>query len=306
MLKFLAARFLSTIPTVFIIMTMIFFVIRAVPGGPFDTEKKIPDALKQNIERKYHLDESLPRQYLRWLGDITFRFDLGPSFHYRGWSVNDLIAQSLPVSLLVGTLALLLALVFGLVFGSVSALRQNGFWDYLLMTFSVFGISLPLFLIAPLLILLFARLLHLLPVGGWGGPLNLIIPAVTLALPYTAYVARLTKAGLLDQLRRDYVVTARAKGLPETTILTRHVLRGSLIPVVSFLGPAYAGIVTGSMVVEQICNVPGMGRDFVQAAFNRDYTLIAGVLLVYSLLLVAANFLVDVLYAALDPRIQYR
>jgi oligopeptide transport system permease protein len=306
MLKYGLKRLVSSVPTFFIILTVVFFMIRLVPGGPFDSEKKIPDVLKQNLEKKYHLDEPLWKQYFRYVGDVVFRFDLGPSFHYRGWSVNDLIGRSLPVSLLIGTLAIILALILGILSGIISALKQNTFLDYLFMSISIFGISMPLFLIAPLLILLLARWLHLVPVGGWGMPSQLIIPALALSLPYTAYIARLTKAGMLENMRKDFVMTARSKGLPETTILFRHVLKGSLIPVISFLGPAYAGIVTGSMIVEEICNIPGMGRDFVQAAFNRDYTLIAGVLLVYSLLLIFMNLLVDLIYALLDPRIRYR
>lgn len=306
MLKYIIKRLFTIIPTLFVIMTITFFVIRLVPGGPFDTEKKVPEAIKKNIEAKYHMNEPLVTQYVRYIADITLRFDLGPSYHYRAWSVNDLIAQSLPVSLSIGTLAIILSILLGITFGVISALKQNRFWDYFFMSFSIFGISMPLFLIAPLLILLLARGLHLLPVGGWGNPSQLVIPVLTLSFPYTAYIARLTKAGILENIRKDFVTTARAKGLPEKTILIRHVLKGSLIPVVSFLGPAYAGIITGSMVVELICGIPGMGRDFVQAAFNRDYLLITGVLLVYSLLLVVMNFIVDIVYALLDPRIRYK
>jgi len=240
------------------------------------------------------------------MGDVLFKFDLGPSFHYRGWSVNEIISNSLPVSLLIGTLSITLALLFGISLGIIAAVKQNKIWDYFTMGFSIIGISTPLFLIAPVLILVLARLLHLVPVGGWGSPAQIVIPVLTLSFPYLAYIARLTKAGLLDNIRKDYVITARAKGLSESTILFRHVLKGSLIPVVSFTGPAFAGIITGSMVVELICSIPGMGRDFVQAAFNRDYTLIAGVLLTYSLLLIMMNFIVDIVYVLLDPRIKYR
>jgi oligopeptide transport system permease protein len=306
MIKYILRRLLTIIPTLFLIMTITFFVIRLVPGGPFDTEKKLPDAVKANIEKKYHSNEPLLNQYFRYLGDIVFHFDLGPSYHYQGWSVNDLIAQSLPVSLLIGTLAIIISITLGITIGVVSALKQNRFLDYFFMGFSILGISMPLFLIAPLLILLLARGLHWVPVGGWGDPVNLIVPVLTLSFPYTAYIARLTKAGILENVRKDFVTTARAKGLSERAILFRHVLKGSLIPVVSYIGPAYAGIITGSMVVEQICGVPGMGRDFVQAAFNRDYLLITGVLLVYSLLLVLMNFVVDIAYAVLDPRIRYK
>ena len=301
MLKYILRRILFLIPTLLIIITIIFFVIRLAPGGPFDAEKKIPEIIKQNLEKKYHLDESLIKQYFRYMADIIFKFDLGPSYSDRARSVNDLIAQKLPVSFTIGSLAILIAFIFGVTIGIISALKQNKFLDYFFMSFALVGISAPLFLIAPVFILLFARLLGLVPVAGWGSFGNLLVPVLALSLPYTAYISRLTKSGMLDIIRSDFITTARAKGLKERVIIVKHVLRGALIPVVSFLGPAFAGIITGSMVIEQICNIPGMGRDFVLAAFNRDYTLVAGVMITYSVLLLVLNLVVDILYAFMDP-----
>lgn len=305
MTKYILRRLLHLIPTLFIIITIIFFIIRLAPGGPFDTEKKVPEIIKQNLERKYHLDEPLIKQYIRYLGDLVFRLDFGPSFSDRARSVNDLIAMKLPISLTIGSLAILIAFIFGVTIGVISALKQNTFLDYFFMSFALLGISTPLFLIAPVFILLFARILGWVPVAGWGRFSNLLIPVLSLSLPYVAYISRLTKTGMLDIIRSDFVITARAKGLSERVIIIKHVLRGALIPVISFLGPAFAGIITGSMVIEQICNIPGMGRDFVLAAFNRDYTLVAGVMITYSVLLLILNLVVDILYAFLDPRVKY-
>lgn len=305
MLKFIFRRLLNMIPTMLIIITMIFFIIRLVPGGPFDAERNVPEIIKHNLEKKYHLDEPLLKQYLRYMGDLLLRGDFGPSFKYRAYSVNDLIRIKFPVSFQIGSFALLIAFIFGVTFGLISAFKQNTFLDYLFMSFALLGISTPLFVVVPLFIILFARVFHLVPVAGWGRLSNMLVPVLSLALPYTAYITRLTKAGVLDIIRKDFVVTARAKGLSNSTILVKHVLKGSLIPVVTFLGPAFAGIVTGSMVVEQICSIPGMGRDYVLAAFNRDYTLVAGVMITYAALLMLMNFLVDIIYAYLDPRIKY-
>jgi len=278
--------------------------MRAVPGGPFDKEKKIPDAIKRNLEKKYHLDEPLIKQYFRYITDVFFRFDFGPSFKDRARNVNEIIGSQLPVSLAIGFWALLIAFVFGVIFGVISALNHNKFWDYFFTSIAVFGISTPLFVIAPVLIILIARTLGLVPVAGWGKTSNYIIPVLSLSLPYLSYITRLMKTGMLEVLRKDYIRTARAKGLSETTIIFKHALKGAIIPVVTFLGPAFAGVVTGSMVIEQICSIPGMGRSFVLAAFNRDYTLVAGVMITYALILMIMNFLVDIFYAVLDPRVK--
>jgi oligopeptide transport system permease protein len=306
MLRYTLRRFLAMIPTLFVIITVTFFVIRLVPGGPFSREKALPEAVLRNIEQKYHLDEPLWKQYFRYMGDIVFRLDFGPSFRSRVFTVNDIIKRKLPVSFQVGVEALAVALVLGLAFGLVSALYRNRWPDYVFTGVSVIGISLPLFVIASIFILILARWLHLVPVAGWGGFEYHLIPVLSLAWPYMAYITRLTKVGILENMYKEYVMTARAKGLSESTILVRHVLKGSLIPVISFLGPAFAGIVTGSMVVESICNIPGIGVEFVQAAFNRDYTVITGITVVYATLLVVMNFLVDMVYAILDPRIRYK
>jgi oligopeptide transport system permease protein len=309
MFRFIIRRVLSLIPTVFLIVTFAFVIIRAAPGGPFASEHKLPPEILANIERQYHLDEPLPRQYLRYLGDFV-RGDLGPSFRYRDYTVNELVAQSLPPSMIIGGLALALALVFGVAAGVVAALRRNTWVDYLAMSLAVVGISVPLFVIGPVLKLYLALRHHWLPTSGWledrAGILVLVLPVLTLSLPYMAGIARLTRASVLEVLRADYVRTARAKGLGEWAVVLRHVLKGAMLPVVSYLGPAFAGIITGTVVVESIFGVPGMGRLSVQAAINRDYTLIMGDVIVFSIILVLMNFLVDIGYGFLDPRISYK
>jgi len=278
------------------------------PGGPFSREKKIPPQIMKNIEAKYHLDEPLAVQYIRYLGDVV-RGDLGPSYKYKDYDVNFYIGRSLPVSLILGSLSLLIAVLFGMIAGMLSSLRQNTWIDYLSMSVAVVGISVPLFVIGPVLMYIFAMKLNILPVAGWideKGFKALIIPVVTLSLPYFATIARLSRASFLESLRSDYVRTAKAKGLKTSVIMFKHVLKGASLPVVSYLGPAFSGIITGSIVIEQIFRIPGLGRHFVQSAFNRDYTMIMGTVIVYSLILVIMNFIVDVVYGYLDPRISYK
>jgi oligopeptide transport system permease protein len=310
MAKFIIRRLLSLIPTMFVIITLSFFLIRVAPGGPFSSEKKLPENILQNILQKYHMDEPLPQQYLRYLGDVVLRFDLGPSFRYKDQTVNELIAETMPRSITLGVIALVLSLLLGASAGILSALRQNRWQDYGSMSLAVIGISVPLFVIGPLIQLLFAMKLHWLPTTGWinsrAGLLTVIMPAMTLAFPYFAYIARLTRGSVLEVLRSDYIRTARAKGLKESVVIGKHVLKGAMLPVVSYLGPAFAGIITGSVVVETVFAIPGVGRIFVQSALNRDYTLIMGDIIVYSLILVIANFLVDIAYGFLDPRIAYK
>jgi oligopeptide transport system permease protein len=293
----------------FAIVTLSFFMMRLAPGGPFSSEKEVPPAVMENLLRKYHLDESLPRQYLRFLGDVL-RGDLGPSFTNKDFTVNDLIAASLPNSILLGLTSLIFALVAGVTVGVVSGLRQNTALDYSAMSLAVMGISIPLFVAGPVLMLIFAVKLKWLPTSGWitgrNGLLTLILPAFTLSMPYFAYIARLSRASIVETLRSDYIRTARAKGLSMPVIIVKHVLKGALLPVVSYLGPACAGIVTGSVVVESIFAVPGLGTFFVRSALNRDYTLIMGTIIVYSCILVAMNFVVDIIYGLLDPRISYK
>jgi len=303
--KFVLKRFISALFSIFVIITLIFFMIRVAPGGPFSLEREIPDAVIKNLEKKYHLDENIFQQYIRYMGDIIFHFDFGPSFKYPARTVNEIVAESFPVSFSIGLYSIAIALVVGIFSGLISALKQNTFWDYFFMSFALLGISTPLFVITPLLILLFASSLHWLPTAGWGEWYHYIIPVIALALPRTAYITRMTKAGVLDNIRKEFVMTARSKGLSERLILLRHVLKGSLIPVISYIGPAFAMVVTGSMVVEQICGIAGMGQYYVQAALNRDYTLIAGVMITFAALLIAMNFIVDLLYAFLDPRTRY-
>lgn len=285
-------------------------MIRVAPGGPFAQEKELPQQIRENIEAKYNMDKPLVVQYGMYLYDIVFKFDLGPSFRYQDRDVNFYIFNSLPNSLFLGVIALSIALILGISAGMTSAVRQNTFLDYASMSVAVIGISVPLFVIGPVLMYFLAIQLGWLPTSGWitgrAGWKTLIMPAITLAFPYFAYIARLTRASVIEVLRSDYVRTARAKGMRQSVILFKHVLKGALLPVVSYLGPAFAGVVTGSVVVEQIFRIPGLGRFFVQSAFNRDYTLIMGTVIVFSTILVIMNFLVDILYGLLDPRVTYK
>lgn len=307
MSKFIIRRALGLIPTMLIIITVCFFLIRVAPGGPFSSEKKLTPQIMRNIQAKYHMDEPILKQYGRYVVNVL-RGDLGPSFKYKDYDVNYYIGQGLPKSLLIGTLSILLALILGIVAGMFSALRQNTWVDYTWMSFAVVGISVPTFVLGPLLMFVFAMKLGWLPVAGWldeYGAVVLILPVATLFYQYFATIARLSRASFLESIRSDYIRTARAKGLKTSYIMMKHVLKGASLPVVSYLGPAFSGIITGSIVVEQIFRVPGLGRHFVQSAFNRDYTMIMGTVIVYSLILVVMNFLVDILYGYLDPRISY-
>lgn len=308
MSKFIIRRFLALIPTMFIIVTVCFFLIRVAPGGPFSSEKKLPPQIQANIEAKYHLDEPLIQQYGRYLWNVV-KGDLGPSYKYKDYDVNYYIGISLPISMVLGCLALLIAIILGMAAGMISSLRQNTWWDYSAMALAILGISVPVFVIAPLLMWIFAVKLQVLPVAGWideHGLKALVLPVVSLSMAYFATIARLSRASFLEALRSDYIRTARAKGLKTSVIMFKHVLKGASLPVVSYLGPALSGIVTGSIVVERIFRVPGLGRHFVQSAFNRDYTMIMGTVIVYSLILLVMNFVVDIAYGFLDPRISYK
>jgi oligopeptide transport system permease protein len=309
MKRFLLRSLLGMLFTLFITITLTFFIVRAAPGGPFDQERVLPDAVKANIEAKYHLNDPLIKQYFDYMTDIIFRFDLGESFTYNDHDVNYYIFSSLPHSMLLGVLSLFLALVLGVSVGILSALKQNRWPDYTAMSVAVIGISVPLFVIGPVLMYIFAMKLKWLPTSGWingrNGWVTLIMPVITLSFPYFARIARLSRASVLEVLKSDYIRTARAKGLSTPVIVFKHVLKGSLLPVVSFLGPAFAAIMTGSLVVEQIFRIPGMGSYFTKSALNRDYTLLMGAMIVYSIILIAMNFLVDVLYSILDPRVSY-
>lgn len=308
MTKYIFRRLLGMIPTLLIIITLSFFIVRIAPGGPFDGERALPEAVKANIEAKYHLDEPVLQQYGRYLFDVV-RGDLGPSYKYKDNDVNYYIFTSLPNSAVLGTIAILLALVFGILFGVLAALYQNSWIDYLTMGIAVIGISVPLFVIGPVLQLVFAMNLGWLPTSGWystgEGWTTVILPALSLSFAYFATIARLTRSSMLDTLRSDYIRTAKAKGMKNSTIIMKHAMKGAMLPVVSYLGPAFAGVITGSIVIEQVFRVPGIGKFFVQSSFNRDYTLIVGVVIVFSVILVIMNFLVDIVYALLDPRIAY-
>ncbi len=303
MFSFLLKRIATTIPTLFIIITIAFFMIRMAPGGPFDTERPVSAEIAANLNAVYHLDDSLLEQYGSYLSRLL-KGDLGPSFKYQDYTVNELISQGFPVSLTLGVGAIMMALTLGVLMGTVSAINQNSAIDYSVMFVSMTGITIPNFVIAPLLALLFGVILGWLPVAGWGEWKHMVLPIITLGLAPVAAVARMTRASLIETLNSPYIRTARAKGLPLRLILTRHASRATLLPILSWLGPAIAAIVTGSVVVEQIFGLPGIGRYFVNGALNRDYTLVMGVVIFYGVLIVLMNLMVDILYHLLDPRIR--
>ena len=307
MLRYTIGRLLGAIPTLFILIALAFFMIRAAPGGPFDAERALLPEVEENLRAAYHLDEPLYQQFARYVFNLL-QGDFGPSFQYRDYTVTELIMTGFPVSLKLGGSAMLLALVVGVAAGSIAALRQNSWLDYTVMSFSMTGISIPNFVMAPLLILVFAVYLGWLPAGGLGGGsiANMILPVVAVALPLVAYISRLTRGSMIETLRSNFVRTARAQGLGMRRIVLRHALKPALLPVVSFLGPATAAVITGSVVIEQIFGVPGIGRFFVQGALNRDYTLVMGVVVFYGVLIVLFNLLVDLAYAWLDPKVAYR
>ncbi len=303
MLRLVIRRLLESIPTLLVLIALTFFMMRMAPGGPFDREKRLAPEVEANLRAAYHLDEPLYQQFGRYLGNLA-QGDFGPSFQYRDRTVTELIAGGFPVSLRLGGFAMLLALFGGVTLGSIAALRQNRPTDYATMAVAMTGISVPNFVMAPLLVLLFAVYLGWLPAGGLGdaGWRNLILPVITLALTQVAYIARLTRGSMIEVLRSNYIRTARAQGLSTMTILLRHALKPALVPVVSYLGPATAGLITGSVVIEQIFGLPGLGRYFVTGALNRDYTLVLGIVVFYGALIIAFNFLVDLVYGWLDPR----
>ena len=307
MLRLSIRRLLSAIPTLMVIATLSFLLLHATPGGPFDSDKLLVPQIQHSIEARFHLDEPVWRQYLRYLSDLAHG-DLGPSFQYRNTSVNDLIAQGLPVDLAIGGTAMLLALLLGGTTGLWAATRPGGWRDHVPMNIAMLGISIPVFVTAPVLILVFAIRLHWLPAGDWvtGSWRHLVLPSIALSLPYAAYIARIVRASAIEALQSPFVRAARAKGLPARIVLWRHALRPTLMPVVSFLGPALAGVLTGSIVIEQVFGLPGMGRYFVTGALNRDYTLVTGITVLYGALIIVLNLLVDLCYAWLDPRLRER
>jgi oligopeptide transport system permease protein len=305
LLQHAVERLMGLVPTLLVLITIAFFLIRIAPGGPFDGEKVLPPEIQANLEAKYHLDEPLLQQYFRYVGEVISG-DFGPSFQYKDWSVNELIARGFPVSATIGGLAMLLAFFIGTGVGVFAALKQNSPMDYSVMGVAMLGISIPNFVIAPLLILGLAIYGGWLPASGWDWTWQrMVLPVVTLALPAIAYIARLTRGSMIEILHSNFIRTARAKGLPESQVILRHALKPALLPVISYMGPATAVLMTGSVVVERIYNIPGLGSYFVQGALNRDYTLVMGVVVFYGVVIILFNFIVDLLYAWLNPRIRY-
>lgn len=304
MLALIARRFSEVIPVLFLIATITFFLVRLAPGGPFSAERNVSPEVLANLEAHYGLDQPLFLQYIAYLKNLL-RGDLGPSFQYQDRSVNELIADSFPVSLELGFLALLVALAIGMTAGLLASLRPNTRLDYGPMSLAMVGICLPTFVMGPVLVLVFALWLGWFNASGWSVPLDRVLPAFTLGAFYAAYVARLTRGSMIETLSQDFVRTARAKGLSEAAVVLRHALRVGALPVVSFLGPAVAGLISGSFVVETVFNIPGLGRFFIQSAFNRDYTLIVGTVLFYATLIVLLNLLVDILQILLNPKLRH-
>ena len=298
-------RLLGLIPTLLMLITVAFFLMRVAPGGPFDSEMLVPADIKANLSAKYHMDESLLQQYFRYLSQVAV-LDFGPSIQYKDWTVNELIGQGMPVSLTIGLAAMVLAFFMGTFLGITAALRQNTRADYSLMGVAMLGISIPNFVIAPILILLLAVYAGWLPAGGWDWSIaSMVLPVVTLSLPVTAYIARLTRGSMIEVMHSNFIRSARAKGLPESVVIRRHALRPALLPVISFLGPATAGMISGSVIIERIFSIPGLGSYFVQGALNRDYTLVMGVVIFYGVMIILLNFLVDMIYAWLNPKVRY-
>ena len=305
MLRFIARRFLETLVVLYIILTATFFMIRFVPGGPFTAEKAVTPEVMRNLEKAYDLDKPLWQQYTGYLRRVVLHADLGPSFKYPNRTVNEIIADKLPVSLELGALSLGVALVIGLTLGILAAVYKNSWVDYVCSSVAMLGICLPTFVLGPLLVLLCAIHFGWFNASGWYTPIDSVLPSLTLGCFYSAYIARLTRGGMLEVLNQDYVRTARAKGASELRVIFRHALRGGILPVVSFLGPAIAGILTGSFVIETIFQIPGLGREFVNSAFNRDYTLILGTVTLYATLLITLNLAVDIAQVWLNPKLKF-
>ncbi len=303
MLRFITRRLLEMIPVLFVIATLTFFMLRAAPGGPFDREKRLSKEVKANMEKHYGLDKPLWEQYVMQMSHLV-RGDLGPSYKYANRSVNELIAAAFPVSLELGFWSLLVALTFGLLAGVLAAVKQNTFLDYLPMSSAMIGICFPTFVTGPILILIFALNNDWFNASGWFFPRDRILPALTLGAYYAAYVARLGRGGMLEVLHQDFIRTAKAKGAAMPRIVFKHALRAGILPVVSFLGPAVAGLITGSFVVETIFQIPGLGRYFVTSVFNRDFTMVIGTTLFYVTLIMVLNLIVDLLQILLNPKVR--
>ncbi|MDG1165872.1 MAG: ABC transporter permease [Porticoccaceae bacterium] len=304
MFKFALGRLLQAIPVLLVVITMTFMLVHSAPGGPFSADKAVPEEVLKALEAQYNLDQPLWQQYLSYLGDVV-QGDMGPSFKYPGRNVNELIMSGLSTTAELGFYAMLVAIFIGVIAGVTASMRPNTMQDYVPMTAAMIGICMPSFLLGPLLVLVFGIHLEWLPVSGWNEiPGDKIMPAITLGTGYAAYIARLSRGGMLEVLSQDYIRTARAKGLSEFLIISKHALRGGLIPVVAFLGPAFAGLLGGSFVVETIFQIPGLGRFYVQAAFNRDYTMILGTTVFFATLIILFNLLSDMLAIWLNPKLR--
>ena len=308
MLRFIVRRLLVTIPTIIIVITITWALIKLAPGNFYSGEKPLPASIEKSIREKYGLDKPWYQQYGKTMWSIVRHLDFGTSLRFEGQSVNSIIQTSLPVSAAIGIPAYILALIVGITFGSIAALKQNTKWDYGSMALAMVGISIPNFVLGPILVIIFSLGLYWLPPSRWNGfpSWNLVLPVVTLSALYMAYIARLTRAGMLEVLRSDYIRTARAKGLSEKDVVLKHALRGGLMPVVSFTGPALAFLLTGTVVVERIFALPGLGNYFIQASLNRDEPLIIGIVAFIALTFLTMNLLVDIAYAYLDPRVRYQ
>ena len=306
MLKFIVRRLLEAIPTLFILITISFFMMRLAPGSPFTGERKLAPEVMANIEAKYHLNDPMYKQYFSYIVQLS-KGDFGPSFKYKDYSVNELVAKAFPVSAKLGLTAFFIAVIFGVSAGVIAALNQNTKWDFTVMGFAMTGVVIPSFVVAPLLVLIFAIYLKWLPGGGWdgGAPKNMILPMVALSLAYIASISRITRGSMIEVMHSNFIRTARAKGLPLRTIIFRHALKPALLPVLSYMGPAFVGIITGSMVIETIFGLPGIGQLFVNGALNRDYSLVLSLTILVGVLTIAFNAIVDVLYAVIDPKIRY-
>jgi len=307
LLRYTLRRLLGAIPTLFLVIVLAFLLVHAAPGGPFDDERALPADIEANIAAAYHLDEPLPMQFLRYLGGVV-QGDFGPSYSYRDYTVSELIGRSFPVSVHLGILAMIVAVVTGVSIGVIAALNRNSALDKIVMGFAMTGISIPVFVIEPVLVLFLDVKLQWLPASWTGseGASRLLLPVLSLALPQIAYVARLTRASLIEVLSSDFIRTARAQGLGTAAIVRYHALKPAMLPVLSYMGPAVAAVLTGSVVVEEIFGIPGLGQLFVRGSLNRDYTLVLGVVIFYATLIVLLNLLVDLLYGAIDPRIRRR
>lgn len=306
MLKFIVKRIMEAIPTLFILITFSFFLMRLAPGSPFTSERAYPPEVMANIEAKYHLNEPLYKQYFIYLKDLS-QGDFGPSFKYKDQTVNDLIASAFPVSFKLGIVAFFFAVTIGICAGTFAALKQNSRWDYIVMSFAMTGVIMPSFVFAPLLVLFFAIYLKWLPAGGWnGGQLYyMVLPVLSLTIGYVAGISRITRGSMIEVLHSNFIRTAKAKGLPMRKIIFKHALRPALLPVITYLGPAFVGIITGSMVIESVFGLPGIGQLFVNGALNRDYSLVLSLTILVGSLTIFFNAVVDILYAVIDPKIRY-